>query len=515
MTDKLEKAPRLDALVKAFKEKTDGWQSVVTGLGTARDKRMSVSFRPEASIAYSTDFLNELYRSDDLVATTIDLPAVEQTREWIEVTVGGDDGSEKAAAVMQKLDALHAQAKVTEGMIWGRLFGGALVIIGAQDGQEVSEPLNLDRIQSVDWLNVVERSDIQIRKYYTDPKDPKFGQPETYSVTIQSNEGSVQIVEFHETRTIRFDGTLGTRQTIQKNSGWTDSVLQRTYPIIRDFQAASGSMAHILQDFSQSVYKIEGLSKMLSMDKENLIIQRLINMDLMRSMVRAIPMDTTETFEDQGRAVTGLDELIDRQMMRVSTATRIPVTLLFGRSPAGMNATGESDIRLFYDHIKSLQETSLRPRLEYLLQVIMSAANGPTNGEPEVWSFDFNPLFQPTEQEESETRLNVAKADEIYINTGVLSPNEVADSRFGGGEYSMETTLDDETRNPDEGTVSANQAAAQQAIIAQLNGDSGLRIVTDSLEPTCGVCKHRDGNFCLKRDDYTTTALTCDSHEEG
>ncbi|MFQ8761936.1 MAG: anti-CBASS protein Acb1 family protein [Intestinimonas sp.] len=53
----------------------------------------------------------------------------------------------------------------------------------------------------------------------------------------------------------------------------------------------------------------------------------------------------------------------------LSGASRIPVTKLFGRSPAGMNATGESDLRNYYDYVDTLREAKLRPILEKLLPV--------------------------------------------------------------------------------------------------------------------------------------------------
>ena len=56
---------------------------------------------------------------------------------------------------------------------------------------------------------------------------------------------------------------------------------------------------------------------------------------------------------------TGLPDVYDRVMMDVAGAAKTPVTKLFGRSPAGMNATGESDMNNYYDYIDGLRENQL------------------------------------------------------------------------------------------------------------------------------------------------------------
>jgi phage-related protein (TIGR01555 family) len=96
----------------------------------------------------------------------------------------------------------------------------------------------------------------------------------------------------------------------------------------------------------------------------------------------------------------GLPEMMDRSMMRVAAAAEMPLTLLFGRSPAGMNATGESDIRGWYDTVADAQTDELKPNLERLLKLIMLAQDSPTRGKvPERWAVEFHPLWQPTELE--------------------------------------------------------------------------------------------------------------------
>ena len=95
----------------------------------------------------------------------------------------------------------------------------------------------------------------------------------------------------------------------------------------------------------------------------------------------------------------GLADVYDRIMMDVAGAARTPVTKLFGRSPAGMNATGESDLINYYDYIDGLRETDFRAIIERLLPVLCLSAWGVI---PDDLDIDFPPMQTPDAKEVAE-----------------------------------------------------------------------------------------------------------------
>lgn len=513
-----------DAIDKAgdmfAQARQDGWVNVLTGLGTSRDKRLGARFEPSARLTNQKELLEDMYHGDDIVSTFIDLPAQESTREWIDVMVQGESEGydvEIGSLIMQELEGIGARDAITNGLIWSRLYGGSVILLGVDDGGETTDPLDLNTIRSIDWMTVLDRFDVYVDSYYTDPTEPKYGLPKVYRIQSSTYSGDTPFgTLIHETRTIRFDGTRTSVRRRQENSGWAESVLSRTSDIIRDFQTASESIANLLQDFSQATFKIKGLAKALAADKDGLVIKRLQMLDIARSIVRAVPLDEDEEFERKGAGVQGMADLYDRQMMRVSAATRIPVTLLFGRSPAGMNSTGESDIRLFYDHVASMQEAVLRPRLEYLLTILLNASDGPTRGvEPGSWGFEFNPLFQEDAKEKAEARLSIARSDDIYLGHGVLTSEEVALSRFGGDKYSAETSLDKDER------AETEQERARLRILTEARDqiDSredvpGYGLQTDEARraDACRTCAFADGNYCERWSFAFDAGFVCDDY---
>ena len=139
-----------------------------------------------------------------------------------------------------------------------------------------------------------------------------------------------------------------------------------------------------------------------------------------------------------------------------------------------MNATGESDIRLWYDDIGSAQRDELLPALEKIAGLVFRAKTGPTGGvEPESWSFKFHPLWQLTEKEQAERNKAQAEADDLYIANGTTTPEEVAQSRFGGEEYSLDTKLDIATREAYTRALASTSTPAPADPSATSEGGSG------------------------------------------
>jgi uncharacterized protein len=424
------------------KRRMDGWANLLTGLGDVnRDKRVSATVGDRAFLQATE--LNEMYHGDDIIARICDRPAEEMTRQWFRLNQDLD--AELGKAVMQCLDDLELQEKLADAVTWARLYGGSVMLLGVEDGGAPSEPVNIDRIQSFDWVTVLDRYDIQIAQLYGDQRKPKFGEPELYQ--IQANligGGGMPFGEYiHESRVVRFDGVrTGMRERV-RNNGWCCSIIERVYPVVRDFSSAFGGMSHLLQDFSQAVFTIKGLGNMLLQDEDALVLRRLALLDMSRSVARAIPLDEGETFERKATPVAGLPELLDRMGERLSAATDMPMTILMGRSPAGMNSTGESDMRIWYDRMQGEQGRTIRRPLNRIIQYAMRAKKGPTRGrEPANWSIAFNPLWQMDEGRQAELRAKQAATDHIYVTDGVVDPREIRQSRFGGDVWSPDTVLD-------------------------------------------------------------------------
>lgn len=380
------------------------------------------------------------------------------------------DLSEEMASEMRRLDAVE---RFRDALQYERAYGGAGIFLGVDDGVSNLEiPLDEKKVKAVSFLNVLTPKELQPFRYYSDPRKPRYGEIAVYRlVPIDAPpDAQIEMPLVHESRIIRFGGIVTSRGSILRNfiPGWGQSIFPRVMQVINDFQASWQGAGMILVDFSPPVLKIKGLAKVLASKgaTETSLAVRAKAIDIARSIARTTIIDAEEEFERKTVPVTGLAELLDKMMLRLAAAAGMPVSLLMGQAPAGLNATGDSDIRWFYDQISAMQEKKLRPGLMRLAKLLFLAKEGPAKGEePDNWDLKFSPLWQLTDLEEAELRNKQAQTDEIYITAQVVTPQEIAKSRFGGDAYSTETQIDhqlrDEMASADDEMTKLGAGAAQ------------------------------------------------------
>ncbi len=266
--------------------------------------------------------------------------------------------------------------------------------------------------------------------------------------TLPSAGASAPVaVLVHESRLLLFKGVRVSRRQVIRNSGHGDSIFVRVAEVVRDFQATWQAAGVLLQDFSQAVMKVKGLAEACSADESNLIETRARLIDTTRSVARMILIDSEEEFERKATPMSGMPEMLEKLMLRVASAASMPVFKLFGQSPSGLNASGESNTRDWYDTVAAAQKTQLLPALKKLVTILLMSKDGPSSGAlPDKWAIAFCPLWQPSEMESAEARKVQADIDHIYLTDGVVSPDDVSTSRFSGDEYSFDTVIDLEAK---------------------------------------------------------------------
>lgn len=411
------------------------WVNLLTWMGyKSNDRVTSQRFLGCRSLTQAE--LTDLYKGCGIAKRIVDLISDEMTRAWFCVEGDADD------LIVQRLEEINAKKKIRELIRWARLYGGALAVVGIDDGLKLERPVNENNIRSIEFIHVFDRHDITFNAMtdlYSDPNHPKYGTPEWY--TINTVNGSQRRV--HATRTLPLYGETLPNRLMNDNQGWGDSVLQSCYTELRNLGGSYGSTANILQDFIQTILTIDNLSNLIQGGQQDIIKRRLELIDTSRSVSNTILLDAQEEFQKSSSSVAGLDALIDRFGLALASVTGIPYSFLMGQPPSGLQATGQADIRMFYDMVRCQQEDNLQPILERLVRLIMLSKLGPFRGaEPAEWSVKFHPLWQMSENDEALYRKTIAETDAIYLDRGVLDPEEVAISRFGGDAYSAETELD-------------------------------------------------------------------------
>lgn len=461
------------------KTSNDGWMSAATGLGVRGvDKSLDVTFGLRLLTQESAE---QLWRGDAMAARCVETVPDEMLREGFEVCIDEADSKEISEAADAEHRRLNTTEQLRKALYYANAFGGAGILLGADDGAtDLSLPLVEDRIKTFDWMTVLSPNELLAQRYYGDPAQPKYGEVELYRLQpmFVNPDGSPPPPRtIHESRIVRVPGIEVTRQALSQaaNNGWGDSIFLRIAQTIADFQNAYRGVAILVSDFAPAVLKLKNLDELLSAEGEDMLRNRVRALELCRSIARAAIVDAElEDYKRESTNVAGLPDLLDKLAQKLASDIRMPVTLLMGEAPAGLNATGAADARWFYDQVSSLQERRARPALKRITEVIFKNRSGPNGGKvPENWDVRFSPLWQPTELEQTQVRKLQAEIDTAYINAQVVTPEEIAESRFGGDEYSTETKIDLDSREeidqatrlgqPDEHDARMKEAQTQAA----------------------------------------------------
>lgn len=467
----------------------DDWINDVIGMGSTRDPSVYTSYRTRAQLSDGT--LEALFVEEHFAARIVELlPRYALRRGWdLTVTAEPAEAGKIRGAYQVIEEALEVATHLQEGAVWGRLFGGAITWIGADDDQDPENALDETKIKSVRWLHTFDRRDVQVNSRYADPDHPKFQQPETFRITprvlaaVASMGGGTGGVIVHESRCIVWPGQKTTNERKLNRNGWDDSVLERSWDALKQAGEDYSGKSMLLARVSQFVFKIKNLGHLIAKDRAA-FSARMDLLDRMRSRGRALVIDTEESAENITQGLGGVDVIIDKDVERVAISGDVPLTVYAGRTPAGGNAEAELDG--WYANVEAYQTATMLPRHTRIAQLILLAKDGPVKGrEPEQWSIRYRPLRMPKPKEVAELRKLEAEADAIEIDKGIIPPEAVALARHtptGSGNVVLDT--DEVTAalkrrrelaskppkdNAELGTVSARAGGGVMELLTKLN----------------------------------------------
>jgi len=442
--------------MKLLKKKVfDGWTNLLTGMGvTGRDKTKSTYYVRDYLLSESE--MISMYEQDGFAKRIIDLPVKEMTRKGF--VVEGDSSGD----VLDYYKKRKFNSAVRNMLRWSKVYGGAIGVMIIDDGNtdenSLEQPLNENNIKVFEGIKVYQRFRVdRTSGIDRDMNSDTYGELITFTVSPSRETKLGTQFKVHRSRVVLIDGIDLPDSEKRRNNNWGLSVLQSAYSQLRDLCSINGAVRNVMDSFETAVLTIENLQEMIAAGQEDFVKRRIELLDLSRHAINTMLLDAREKFEKRASSVAGIAQILQEFQKYLSAVTGIPMTLLMGQSPKGLSATGESDIQLWYDNIASEQEEKLLSVDERIISLILKSAD--YKGEkPEDWSIKYNSLWQMDEKEASEVRKNQAETDKIYIESGVLTADEVALSRFGGDRYSTETEINTELRTmepepePDEGT---------------------------------------------------------------
>ena len=440
----------------------DLFKNLLAGFGVpGRDKATAQQF---VLNLLNPEQLTNAYRGDWVSRKICDVPPFDACRAWREWHADSDQ--------VEKIEEAEKEFGLQRKLMWtmskARLFGGAAMVIGIE-GQKFEEELDVESVGKGDlkFIHCVTRWMIQAGPLMRDITSPWFGEPTYYmraNVPVPDPPASEPLEQsslgyqpgdqlwIHPSRVVRLVG-LDYPDWEMAPDQWGDSCLQPVFDAISNAGLVSSSIAAMISEAKLDIIKVPGLIEMLSTaEGSSKVFDRFSQGNTAKSVVNATLLDTSEEWDRKQITFSGMDNIMSMYLMVAAGAADIPATRLLGRSPEGMNATGDSDTRNYYDRLQADQKVRIQPALSRLDEVLLRHVFG---DRPEEIHYDWNPLWQSSDVEKAAIALQKAQAHKIDVDNGLINPDVLREARqnqlIEDGFYpGIESAVDEFGIEPDE-----------------------------------------------------------------
>lgn len=406
---KQSKSYVVDSLTNAIARLGTGTLNVAEGTSYTNDR-----------LTQSYNFLNSLYRSHWIVRKVIDCVPEDMIKNWVNIT------TQLKPEELKRLDKLIGKTRVKRDLLralkWGRLYGGAgavMIIEGQED--TLDKPLDYDYILPGSfkglivcdrWTGLTPSSEI-----IEDVSSPEFGLPEYYQWNLETG-GTLKV---HHSRVLRFTGRELPFIESMVEVGWGSSEVEIIFDELKKRDNTSWNIAQLIFLANLRVLKMNDLGELLALGDEQSqtdLYNTLTKQNQLMNNMGIHVMDKEDGFETHQYTFSGINDIYESFMLDVAGAAEIPVTRLFGRSPAGFNATGESDMKSYYDMICQKQVSQLEPALDKLFPIMCMSEFGYI---PEDLDYKFNPIAEPGEDELADIVDKKSNSIINVFNSGLIS----------------------------------------------------------------------------------------------
>lgn len=440
----------------------DGWENAITGMGISGvDKNRETI---NQSIRRLSDVqLTSMFHTDHISKAAVSLLPEDALSKGFTAKVDDEKGgTDTATKLMKEADRLRLGPVMREALTWERLYGGAVIWKGVDDGQRAvnsqEKPMRVESLRKVLWLKVIDRRFLRPvpGSIIDDHLSPDFGEAAVYEVvgrlpTRHGLRGMLTrrpVTRIHRSRLTFLWGPLTTSDIRETTDGWGLSTLQAAYESIQRNASAWQAAGTSMNETAYTKMSIDGLMQMIADGQEEVIKKRVAMLNYGRSHAKTAIFDTLEKYERDQLNFQGVPQMLRTMQTDVAAAVRMPVTKMFGTSAVGMSATGEGEEDDWTMSVDGYRENDIHDPAKAILDLAAKASEGPIAEDiEEDWTLGF-PEFQPlNDKERSEVFKNYADGAGTLVDKEVLRPEEVALSLFRPEGFTPEFTIDRDSRD--------------------------------------------------------------------
>ena len=398
----------------------DAFQNTLARLGFAMPNVTEGAKYPLTRLTRNYNLMTALYRNHWIIRRVIDTVAKDMIKNWVEFTSGiTPEETDQLNKAIRKYGIKH---KLIEALIWARLYGGSAALMIIDGDEDLSEPLNLKDIMPGQFkgLIILDRWSGIYPQLTTveDINSPDFGLPEYYMIQGEAQQAGIKI---HHTRILRFIGDLLPLWEKEAESYWGASIVERLFDELKKRDNTSANIASLVFLSNLRVLKMQDYGQVLSLNNakaQKSLYETLQAQNILMNNMGLYVLDKDDDFQVFNQSFNGLEDIYEKFMLDIAGAANIPATRLFGRSPQGMNSTGEGEETNYNNDIEQEQENSLRFQLDKLFPVMSMSVLGYV---PDDLDFNFNPVETLSQKEIAERIYRSTEAVRGAYTDGIIS----------------------------------------------------------------------------------------------
>lgn len=380
-----------------------------------------------------------------MIRTCIQTVADDCTREWIELTGGDDTDPAILDSLTEAVDRFKLQRLWTDAIATMGYMGGALIYIDTGT-DDPTLPLVLNE-KSAELTQgghlsfvLVDPVNVSPGLYNaTDPLKPDYMKDPVYWNILNRR--------VHHSRLIILRDNLPPTMLRPAYNFLGIPQAQILWDYVLHWNRARVSAADILEKLNLLVYQTNTAELLGSPGGVGQIDSKMLALTRFRDNNSVLLCDKdNEDIKNITLTISGITDVVRQALEFIAAINRTPAVKLLGISPSGFNATGESDIRNYYDHIKSKQEL-LRDGIQKAIDCIQLNLTGKVDRSV---SFDFCRLGADDAASDSMIATSKTQTLTTLMQSNVISAEEARQAVKDDPRMGL-AFLSDEMPEPDEG----------------------------------------------------------------
>jgi phage-related protein (TIGR01555 family) len=347
--------------------------------------------------------------------------AKEMTRKWIMFkSKGAGNKTTQIQEITDAFEEFKVQALFRKAMEHDGFYGLGHIFMDFADklGADHALPLPIDERTITKgslrgFTNVEPIWTTPLVWNSIDPTAPNFYKPDSWMVLGRKT---------HQSRMLRFVAREVPDIIKPAYNFGGVSVTQLIQPYVDRWLNTVQSVSRLIQNFS-IIFLQTDMDAILGGGPTNELLNRVKLFVQTRDNQGLFVTDKEKEMLNQLTVtLAGLSELQAQAQEHMAAPTHLPLVIMTGITPSGLQASSEGEIEVFHDWNHAMQEGVFTDNIKKVLNVIQLHLYGKIDDDI---TFDYVPLKELVGEAAARVKKSQSEMDVAYVDMGAISPVEV------------------------------------------------------------------------------------------